>query len=552
MKVTLVIVTVFVLGALASKEDATADILKNLQDSGVIGSVKEELEKMLQDTDKMNEIKDTILEKEEELRAKISQQLSGKASTEKAKKKEDQKNVKNEVLDYAMSFAEETNLELSKDVIKHVGQIPVKGEKITLHFVQLAKVLEKLAETVKKGDLRENDVLANKFKSLQDLKDLITSSAESKKQREAELAEENIGNKKEQAKEQSKRGTQMAEAVRTFAKMAGNNPDMLVNAVLMGMSSYNLAAPETIQMLRGYSHSFTKIEGLGDVIVGFAENVAWLLESEEGEMFFEIVPMLLEEEKRDEGYELLRIETKKQWSKFFAIIKNTDMRRKFLVQMADYLTFTYRLVVKDQMKMMVANAFLISQGLPTIQPRNLADSLIDLLDRSIHLFTTYKLEFSEYKKTVKAFIKQVESEYVTVEMFDKLEDSEQAELVSQFFDDNVVSLGQDIFQSHNLVYSQFQVDCAESILCEINEHVARTSDPNGIKAKVAHGLTTVFGYVWSTITDDLNSDIYFLKAVKMGSDPDVKCSTLYPNPECKIFDWQNEDIMSLDFEHTEL
>ena len=55
--------------------DSTAEMLKQLQDSGVMNNVKAELEKMMADTKGIN-LQDTILAKEKELRAKINEQLN--------------------------------------------------------------------------------------------------------------------------------------------------------------------------------------------------------------------------------------------------------------------------------------------------------------------------------------------------------------------------------------------------------------------------------------------------------------------------------------------
>ena len=54
--------------------DSTAEMLKQLQDSGVMNNVKAELEKMM--AEKGTNLQDTILAKEKELRAKINEQLN--------------------------------------------------------------------------------------------------------------------------------------------------------------------------------------------------------------------------------------------------------------------------------------------------------------------------------------------------------------------------------------------------------------------------------------------------------------------------------------------
>ena len=59
--------------------DSTAEMVKQLQDSGVLEGVKAELEKMLKDKDARAAFKDQLDQKENDLRAKIAEQLAGPA-----------------------------------------------------------------------------------------------------------------------------------------------------------------------------------------------------------------------------------------------------------------------------------------------------------------------------------------------------------------------------------------------------------------------------------------------------------------------------------------
>ena len=56
--------------------DSTAEMLKQLQDSGVLNNVKAELEKMMKDPSQRATLQDAILAREKELRAKINEQLN--------------------------------------------------------------------------------------------------------------------------------------------------------------------------------------------------------------------------------------------------------------------------------------------------------------------------------------------------------------------------------------------------------------------------------------------------------------------------------------------
>jgi len=201
--------------------------------------------------------------------------------------------------------------------------------------------------------------------------------------------------------------------------------------------------------------------------------------------------------------------------------------------------------------MMVANAFLISQGLPTLAPKNLAESVIELADKSLRLFTTVgdEVDLRQYKPAVKEFLRQLESEYVAADMFDKLSDKEKAELISQFLDDNVVSAAQEVFKAHELVKPN--PECAEVALCAINAQAQ-----GHIKAKVTEGLTTTLAWVWIKATDDMDEDTEakFFEAIETGVAKKKRCAEVYSNvpQHCKVFETQNKNKMSLDFDHDEL
>ena len=75
---TLVVMCVLVTTGLCSSADldSTAEMLKQLQDSGVLNNVKAELEKMMKDPSQRATLQDAIMAREKELRAKINEQLN--------------------------------------------------------------------------------------------------------------------------------------------------------------------------------------------------------------------------------------------------------------------------------------------------------------------------------------------------------------------------------------------------------------------------------------------------------------------------------------------
>ena len=166
---------------------------------------------------------------------------------------------------------------------------------------------------------------------------------------------------------------------------------------------------------------------------------------------------------------------------------------------------------------------------------------------------------------------------------------------SRFLDENVMLAAQEIFIAHDWVYTKGNYQCAESVICSLNEH-SLTLNPINTKVytvmttlkdkqfdflsihkdhqyillqdlihnfQVTHGLSMVLGWTWSNMADSDEMEEKLFVAAAHPSNPEVKkdkkkCADMYPDasypePSCKIFAWQpREDTMSLDFEHDEL
>ena len=91
-------------------------------------------------------------------------------------------------------------------------------------------------------------------------------------------------------------------------------------------------------------------------------------------------------DSRDTITEVLRAQTEDQWESFFTAINNSDKKDAFLEKIASGIEYIYSKFLMDDMKMMMANAFLLTQNLPPITPRRLLPSFIDLIGKSLKLF----------------------------------------------------------------------------------------------------------------------------------------------------------------------
>jgi len=153
--------------------DSTAEMVKQLQDSGVLEGVKAELEKMLKDKDARAAFKDQLDQKENDLRAKIAEQLAAMDDEDEAEN-EVAGGDSEEAMEFATSYAEEKSLGLSMKVLRHVSSIPAEsGKGKTAHFAQLSSLLDQISQAVKSTKLSVESLLKTKYKSLAELKEKI-------------------------------------------------------------------------------------------------------------------------------------------------------------------------------------------------------------------------------------------------------------------------------------------------------------------------------------------------------------------------------------------
>ena len=100
----------------------------------------------------------------------------------------------------------------------------------------------------------------------------------------------------------------------------------------------------------------------------------------------ELIPTLVNADSRDTITDILREQTEVQWEYFFNSINNSDRKDAFLEKIASTIEYIYSKILMDDMKMMMANAFLLTQNLPPITPRRLLPSFIDLIGKSLKVF----------------------------------------------------------------------------------------------------------------------------------------------------------------------
>merc|ERR1712242_222431 len=102
----------------------------------------------------------------------------------------------------------------------------------------------------------------------------------------------------------------------------------------------------------------------------------------------------------------------------------------------------------DDMKMMMANAFLLTQNLPPISPRRMLPSIVDLVTKCVKTFTTFDVDMTTYEKISKEFSNQFASEYVNYNEFTRLKQNERIRVIVRFLEENVVVSMMELWAAH--------------------------------------------------------------------------------------------------------
>merc|ERR1712165_568273 len=100
----------------------------------------------------------------------------------------------------------------------------------------------------------------------------------------------------------------------------------------------------------------------------------------------------MDADKSDAITDIVKSQTEAQWENFFNAINNSDLRDAFLLKVSTYVEYIYSGILMDDMKMMMANAFLLTQNLPPITPRRLLPSVVDLVTKCVKKFSPVEVD----------------------------------------------------------------------------------------------------------------------------------------------------------------
>jgi len=363
----------------------------------------------------------------------------------------------------------------------------------------------------------------------------------------------------------------ISQGVNMFVNMAKTNPDMIIGFAVKYAEKYDYVSKKTLNMIAGYAKTFAKSDYFVSGIDYFADSFLHVISSPGGKQMLELIPTMMQEDSKEALTEIVKKQTETQWENFFNAINNSDLRDAFLVKIGTTVEYLYSGVLMDDMKMMMANAFLLTQNLPPISPRRLLPSIVDLVTKCIKTFTTLDVDMSSYEKIAKEFSTQFASEYVNYNEFTKLKQHERVRVVVRFLEENVVLSMMELWSAHQHVFGKAMpimaldgkdktprdvdrnLHCAENLLCSVNAHSRK--ETSMIRKTTSKGLSLAMAWLWGNA--GLNLQTWKLyDALNNGANilAGVDCDERYPvNPpnSCKIFEWQ-EDKMSLSFDEKEL
>jgi hypothetical protein len=538
-----------------AKGEVDMDILTKLKDSGALDNIQEELEKML----------------------KTKEATEGDVPIAQA-------------YAHIQKFVKERNYKLTDALMKGLVRMRSVSESQFAHFNVLDEIAYGIDKILSKGPSNDNNdklvseatdkltELIDKFQNIEEFRDMLRS--------QRKVHDEATGQRKKEDKTDTEETEanpssfmeglsvdDMIQGADMFFGMIKTNPDMIIDIVGNYVEQQDLLSKKTTKMVANYAKNFAKTDYFTSGADYFATGFTQTINTPGGRKMLEMIPTLMEADSQDTITEIVKSQTEAQWENFFNAINNSDLRDAFLLKVSTYVEYIYSGILMDDMKMMMANAFLLTQNLPPISPRRLMPSIVDLVSKCIKLFTAMDIDMTLYENMSKELANNFATEYVNSNEFAKLKQNERIRLITRFFEENVVISAMELWKAHQHIFGKAMpishafdaegktprditrnLHCAENLLCAINSHSRKKASL--IRKTTSKGLSLAMAWLWGNT--GLNLQTWKLyAALNNGADilKGVDCDESYPvsskEKSCKIFEWQ-ADKMSLSFDDKEL
>jgi hypothetical protein len=344
--------------------------------------------------------------------------------------------------------------------------------------------------------------------------------------------------------------------------MLQNNPRGAVEIVLSFLKKYDIISDKSTPIVMMVTEQMLEHNIVTSAGLAIVDNFETFFKSESGRRFYKVIPRMLSASP-DEMVEILSKEADYNQAAFFNQLESSDVAKYFVRSIAQMLLSGYNLLresLDDSLKFAVINGMLVSNNFPPISKRNLLKSVLAIIEKA-STFVTAPGESFKLQNHANDMIEEFERLYMRVDHMKKLNQEELENVLVQFLLDNViVPMKAGWIASRGV--SRVGGDCAEAILCLMNEKVASS---NRIVRTVTQGVSMFLAYSWSSQMDNV-SYVKLYKAVHSGSDAPsaidgnavgaaaTSCAAKYSaaNGDCDVFASHHSHMMSLSYEHTEL
>jgi len=517
-----------------------SELLKELKEAGVIDQFEQELEKMLHE-----------------------QKTKGETNEIET---EDEQIETNPVEEFIKSYCEEKQIVLDPRILDHLSLLPISDEGEAKHFVHLTQVLDRIFELAILDDAEVDKKVLEVIKRVKSLPIMKTSL-----NKLGDVTEEPVVEKEKETVPPSQNDMIDAGVLKMIVDFIRNikqKPEFLLQVLLPMIEESGLVGKDVVKTIRFYGETFIRTPSFGGYVDAIADYIESLAKSQFGMRLIQLIPQIMQHANdKEKLMEVFKAEAEGNWNQLVGRMENSDFIEAMVTHLAGSIVSThgfFKGLLKDEMKMAIGNTFLISQGLPAIKPRKLTESLFALADKCIKIFTVYKIELEPYKTEVLKQMALLEKEYISAVDYGKLTEDEQKVLIARFLRENMVEPFQHLWHINMFINDVPEGEkCLESLLCHLNKHM---KGKGPIKTEVAKVFSMAASFAWTLDEDEMDVDklINFTHATRWklyrsiwnGHKPESDCSVLYPPSGkeniCHILPWQQDAMMSLNFEHTEL
>jgi len=285
-------------------------------------------------------------------------------------------------------------------------------------------------------------------------------------------------------------------------------------------------------IIQQYITKFLESDQGETMMSGMKEFVAAVATSESGQRMLKLAPQLMAAKNMQSMMEILGKEVEYNWRLFFSQLLNSSYKKDFINAIAEMSVKAHDYVMNPPKNSpinqlpIILNGVLMSYKMPSYDPKAPAKSMSAILNKSIRLISTSKIDTAPAIDTIYNAVTEAISKHIDEAEYKKLRMENKISLVSGLLEAEMVH---PILKVWN-VYLQAadQPKCASKFLCEINrlEKVSENKRVGVVKA-------ASYGASWTLSKSSQEMYWKYYHAVNAGS-MGADCEASYPTPNCKL------------------